>query len=30
VNTSANLLCMIIAAFMLMPRTRLWGLWPPG
>lgn len=25
VNTGANLLCLVIAAFVLMPRTRVWG-----
>jgi hypothetical protein len=25
VNTGANLLCLIIAAFALLPRTRVWG-----
>jgi hypothetical protein len=25
VNTSANLMCLIIAAFVLLPRTRFWG-----
>lgn len=25
VNTGANVLCLIIAAFVLLPRTRFWG-----